>query len=242
MHRRWFLVAHKLAAHIVNTINERCCFSSFLFFSFLHTYFQEVLLQDHPGLQGSHVTWPPKVCNEVSEPAIIPRGSQCSKIPSLPPRSTMKTWGQYFGKALLEGCQPLSWTLVRLDFHSIHVTVLLKKRKKKNNNVVGFSEVGALIAKTVEEEIKVVSQKPKWEIQFIEHYSALLRAVLYACLWLIAHLHFWWLHSKELLPKMNSWYSAFLFAVSVCSQINCTYISQGFERRNISRNSEHPLK
>ena len=105
---------------------------------------------------------------------------------------------------------------------------------KKKNNVVGFSEVGALIAKTVEEEIKVVSQKPKWEIQFIEHYSALLRAVLYACLWLIAHLHFWWLHSKELWPKMNSWYSAFLFAVSVCSQINCTYISQGFERRNIS--------
>ena len=47
---------------------------------------------------------------------------------------------------------------MRLDFHSIHVTVLLKKKK---TNVVGFSEVGALIAKTVEEEIKVVLQKPK---------------------------------------------------------------------------------
>ena len=35
---------------------------------------------------------------------------------------------------------------------------------------------------------------------------------------------FWWLHHKELLPKMNPWYSAFLFAVSVCSQINWTYI------------------
>jgi len=136
-------------------------FHPFFSFPFYTPTFKKFFSRITLASRALNVTWPPKVCNEVSEPAIIPRGSQCSKIPSLPPPSTMKTWGQYFGKALLEGCQPLSWTLVRLDFHSIHVTVLLKKKKK--TNVVGFSEVGALIAKTVEEEIKVVLQKPKWE-------------------------------------------------------------------------------
>lgn len=84
-------MAHRLEAKTINITNEGYIFFFLCFYFYLHSYFHEVLLRDLSGLQGSSVTLPLKLCNEVSEPAIIPRGSQCSKIPFFPPPSTMKT-------------------------------------------------------------------------------------------------------------------------------------------------------
>ena len=195
-------------------------FPSFFFF-FVHSNFQEVLLQDLPGLQRSPVACPRKLCNEVSEPVIIPRGSQRPKIPSLPSPSTMKTWNQYFGKAFLAGCQPLPWTLARFDFHSIHVTLFLLKKK----NVVGFSEAAALVAKTIEERVKVVLQKPKWEnpVRLTLFFSSFEGHILCALMINCTFTLFDYSAVTEPLPEMNPWYFAFMFAMSVSSHINCTF-------------------
>lgn len=56
-----------------------------------------------------------------------------------------------FWKSISGRLPALPWTLVRLDFHSICVILLLFKKK----NMVGFLEVGALVAKTIEKGLKL---------------------------------------------------------------------------------------
>ena len=93
-----FLVAHRWKTNTIAITNEKHSFVFLLFFFFffsplfLHPCFHEVLFII--SLASWALLWlelPLELCNEVSEQAIIPRGSQCSQIPSLPSPSTMKT-------------------------------------------------------------------------------------------------------------------------------------------------------
>lgn len=101
--------------------------------------------------------------------------------------------------------------------------------------MVGFSEVGALIAKTIEEEIKVVLQKPKWENSvrltlFCSSEGCIICMLMINCTFTL-------FDDSIIKSFCQKWtLDTLLFCLLCLSALRLTghIISQGFERRNIS--------